>query len=49
MSRAIDASIDPRFSTPGAEPVAWDVAVAALEGAEIFWISTVRCLTAVRT
>jgi len=42
MSRPVDASVDPRFSTPGARPVEWDVAATALAASEIFWISTVR-------
>ena len=42
MTRLVDTSVDPRFSTPGAEPIAWDTAAAALGAAEIFWISTVR-------
>jgi nitroimidazol reductase NimA-like FMN-containing flavoprotein (pyridoxamine 5'-phosphate oxidase superfamily) len=42
MTRPVDTSVDPRFSTPGAEPVPWDSAVTALGAAEIFWISTVR-------
>ncbi|MGW2343773.1 pyridoxamine 5'-phosphate oxidase family protein [Streptomyces sp. NPDC001661] len=35
-------SIDPRYSSPGAEPTAWAAAERLLTGAELFWISTVR-------
>ncbi|WP_425834631.1 pyridoxamine 5'-phosphate oxidase family protein [Streptomyces fractus] len=35
-------SIDPRYSSPGAEPTPWAVAERLLTGAELFWISTVR-------
>ncbi|MET8471062.1 pyridoxamine 5'-phosphate oxidase family protein [Streptomyces sp. NPDC006422] len=35
-------SIDPRYSSPGAEPVPWAAAERLLTGAELFWISTVR-------
>jgi nitroimidazol reductase NimA-like FMN-containing flavoprotein (pyridoxamine 5'-phosphate oxidase superfamily) len=31
-----------RFSTPGAAATPWEDVVAALESAELFWISTVR-------
>jgi PPOX class probable F420-dependent enzyme len=34
--------LDARFSDPGAEPTPWQQTVAALEAAEIFWITTVR-------
>lgn len=36
------AELDTRYSSEGASPVGWDEAVAELEAAEIFWISTVR-------
>jgi len=36
------AKIDPRFSDPGSQPTPWGEAERALEGAEIFWITTVR-------
>jgi general stress protein 26 len=35
-------AVDPRFSDPGAEATGWDETVRALEGAELFWVSTVR-------
>src|SRR5213076_3216527 len=35
-------SIDPRYSSPGAEPTSWAAAERLLTGAELFWISTVR-------
>jgi hypothetical protein len=34
--------IDPRFSSPDADPVPWSETAAALERAELFWVSTVR-------
>jgi len=34
--------IDPRFSDPDAVSTPWDETRRALEGAELFWISTVR-------
>jgi nitroimidazol reductase NimA-like FMN-containing flavoprotein (pyridoxamine 5'-phosphate oxidase superfamily) len=34
--------LDARFSGPGAAPVPWADVVAAIERAEIFWLSTVR-------
>jgi general stress protein 26 len=34
--------IDPRFSSEGAAPVAWDVAAEHLERAEVYWLTTVR-------
>jgi general stress protein 26 len=34
--------IDRRFSEPGAEATSWSDAQRILEGAELFWISTVR-------
>jgi nitroimidazol reductase NimA-like FMN-containing flavoprotein (pyridoxamine 5'-phosphate oxidase superfamily) len=36
------AELDARFSTEGAKPVPWAEAQAQLEGAALFWISTVR-------
>lgn len=35
-------SLDPRYSSPGAEPVPWAAAERLLTGAELFWLSTVR-------
>ena len=34
--------LDRRFSSEGAKPVPWHTVVAAIEAAEIFWLSTVR-------
>src|SRR5512133_4221733 len=34
--------LDARFSSPGAQPRPWPEVVAALERAEMFWLSTVR-------
>ncbi|HZG05417.1 MAG TPA: pyridoxamine 5'-phosphate oxidase family protein [Streptomyces sp.] len=36
------AELDPRFSAEDAAPVPWAEALAALEAAEVFWLSTVR-------
>ena len=36
------AELDPRFSEPGATPTSWDDVQRVLDGAELFWISTVR-------
>jgi hypothetical protein len=35
-------TLAPEFSEPGAEPTRWAEALAVLERAEIFWLSTVR-------
>jgi len=35
-------NLEPRFSTPGASPTAWGDAVATLETAMIYWLSTVK-------
>ena len=35
-------ALDSRFSDPAARPTAWDAAAAALEQAELYWITTVR-------
>jgi general stress protein 26 len=35
-------TIDRRFSDPSAEPTPWGTTERALEGAELYWISTVR-------
>ncbi len=42
MSTRPTSRLDPRFSDPGVEPTSWDEARAALEAAELSWISTVR-------
>ncbi len=34
--------LDARFSDPGTEPTSWDAAVAALESAQLAWLTTVR-------
>jgi nitroimidazol reductase NimA-like FMN-containing flavoprotein (pyridoxamine 5'-phosphate oxidase superfamily) len=34
--------LDARFSEPGAQPTSWNDTLAAIERAELFWISTVR-------
>lgn len=34
--------LDPRFSTPAAQPTSWEATRAALESAQLAWISTVR-------
>jgi hypothetical protein len=41
MSQPV-AKLDPRYSEPGVGPSAWTDAVAVLEKAEVYWISTVR-------
>jgi|tagenome__1003787_1003787.scaffolds.fasta_scaffold20502559_2 hypothetical protein len=35
-------TIDRRFSAPEAEPTPWVAVLQALEGAELYWLSTVR-------
>jgi nitroimidazol reductase NimA-like FMN-containing flavoprotein (pyridoxamine 5'-phosphate oxidase superfamily) len=34
--------LDTRFSGPNAQPTSWEKTLAAIEDAELFWISTVR-------
>jgi nitroimidazol reductase NimA-like FMN-containing flavoprotein (pyridoxamine 5'-phosphate oxidase superfamily) len=34
--------LDTRFSNPDAQPTSWEDTLAAIEAAELFWISTVR-------
>lgn len=41
-SSSLTATLDARFSSPGAEPRAWAEANALLEHAEIYWLTTVR-------
>ncbi|WUW24480.1 pyridoxamine 5'-phosphate oxidase family protein [Streptomyces sp. NBC_01463] len=36
------AELDPRYSSPGAAPGAWEDARRLLSGAELYWLSTVR-------
>jgi hypothetical protein len=36
------AEVDQRFSSPGATPTPWSEAMAQLETAEVYWLSTVR-------
>src|SRR3954465_4037908 len=40
--RTPSTELDTRFSEPEAQPTSWDVTLAAIEQAELFWISTVR-------
>jgi len=35
-------TVDERFSEPNAQPTSWDDTLAVLEGAELFWLTTVR-------
>lgn len=42
MTSASRASLDTRFSDPQARPTPWTEAVAVLEGAELYWLTTVR-------
>src|ERR1700729_4592963 len=35
-------TLDKRFSSPNAVATSWDETSAVLEGAELFWVSTVR-------
>jgi general stress protein 26 len=35
-------TLDPRFSDPAAESTAWAETLGTIEGAELFWITTVR-------
>src|SRR5262245_49335412 len=42
IGREPTTKLDPRFSSPGATATPWAEAVAQLEKAEIFWLSTVR-------
>lgn len=37
-----ETEVDARFSSPGAGAIEWDVGRRRIEGAELFWISTVR-------
>jgi hypothetical protein len=36
------AHLDPRFSSPGAEPTSWEIARAGLAAAELYWVVTLR-------
>ena len=36
------ATVDTRFSEPNATAIPWDVVQAAIEGAQLFWVTTVR-------
>jgi general stress protein 26 len=42
MQSAPSAEIDPRFSDPKAGPTPWPDAAEVLEGAELYWLTTVR-------
>lgn len=37
-----EATLDARFSSPEASPTPWAAGIEQLEGAEIYWISTVK-------
>ena len=39
---SVEPRLDRRFSQPDAEPTPWADVVAALEGAELYWLTTVR-------
>ncbi|NEC13319.1 pyridoxamine 5'-phosphate oxidase family protein [Streptomyces sp. SID8014] len=38
----VSTTLDPRYSTPGAEAVPWSAAEDLLHRSEVFWLSTVR-------
>jgi hypothetical protein len=42
MTTTPDTTVDARFSSEGAPPTPWGDAEAALEGAELWWVATVR-------
>ncbi len=42
IDREPTTDLDPRFSSEGATPVPWAEGRERLEGAEVYWISTVR-------
>ena len=42
MTAIPTAEIDERFSDPDAAPTPWAEALGALEGAELYWLTTVR-------
>ena len=42
MSTDPTAQFDPRFSDPQAGPTPWPETASALEGAELYWLTTVR-------
>ncbi|MBO0852835.1 MAG: pyridoxamine 5'-phosphate oxidase family protein [Nocardia sp.] len=35
-------TLDHRYSQPGATPTPWSTALATLEGAQLFWLTTIR-------
>lgn len=37
-----DGSVDPRFSNPDSESTAWTDVLDVLQGAELYWLTTVR-------
>jgi hypothetical protein len=37
-----DTKLNPRFSSPGAKEIEWETGRKRVEGAELFWLSTVR-------
>jgi hypothetical protein len=42
MTASPQTSLDARFSSDGAPPTPWADAAAALDGAELWWVTTVR-------
>ena len=42
MTDPVSSRLDSRFSNPGAAATSWEQTVQVLEGAELFWITTVR-------
>ena len=48
LARAPIGELDPRYSSPDAEPAPWSVVEGQLTEALVYWISTVRP-TVVRT
>lgn len=37
-----ETKLNPRFSSPGANAIEWETGLRRIEGAELFWLSTVR-------
>lgn len=37
-----ETKLNPRFSSPGASAIEWSTGRKRIEGAELFWLSTVR-------
>jgi pyridoxamine 5'-phosphate oxidase-like protein len=38
----VETTVDPRFSSPDAEPTAWSAAIERLAAARTYWVTTVR-------